>query len=74
MLKMMGILGRLLSRVVNCSDRCVHCKNTCENEWHIFFGCSKLHEAWSATGLVLQGLLNVVDGFIMPFFLSKFWS
>lgn len=46
----------------------VHCKNNYENEWHIFFGCSKLQELWSATGLVFQGLLNVVHGFIMPFF------
>jgi len=41
----------LQTRGVHCSDRCMHFESSHENGCHVFFGCTKLEQVWSATGL-----------------------
>ena len=61
---------RLQTRGVHCSDRCVHCNSSFENDWHVFFGCEKLEPVWSAAYLwhVIRENLEIADRFVSLFF------
>jgi len=61
---------RLRTRGVQCTDRCVHCEGSYENDWHVFFGCNKVEEVWVETGLwnFIHDKLEMADGFVDLFF------
>jgi ribonuclease HI len=61
---------KLQQKGVHCSNRCVHCQNNFENEWHIFVGCRKAQEIWEEADLwsIIDGLIDMADGFVSLFF------
>ncbi|GAU39798.1 hypothetical protein TSUD_219730 [Trifolium subterraneum] len=61
---------RLRTRGVQCTDRCVHCEQSFENDWHVFFGCNKVEEVWAEARLwsFIRDKLEIADGFVALFF------
>jgi hypothetical protein len=42
---------RLRSRVVQCPEECPLCLSHDEDEWHLFFNCGAVRDAWNAMEL-----------------------
>jgi len=42
---------RLQDRGVACIDCYPHCKNSYENDWHLFIGCKAAKQVWQVVGL-----------------------
>jgi hypothetical protein len=61
---------RLQTCGVKCSDHCVMCDRSYEDDWHVFFGCKKLEALWEAAGLwhVIKENPEAADGFVSFFF------
>jgi ribonuclease HI len=43
------VRGQLVQKGVRCNNKCPHCDNYEENEWHCFFGCNTVNDLWMET-------------------------
>jgi ribonuclease HI len=60
------VRSRLIQRGVQCNNKCPHCEQTEENEWHCFFGCNTVQVVWQETeyGELLQSFIENAHGFV----------
>jgi ribonuclease HI len=54
---------RLRDRFVQCPEECPFCLSQVEDDWHLFFNCVEVKEAWMAMGLyhIIQSRLHVFN-------------
>jgi len=55
---------------VQCSDHCVMCDKSYENDWHVFFVFDKLASLWEVAEIwhIIKENQEVADGFVSLFF------
>ncbi|MCH98064.1 ribonuclease H protein, partial [Trifolium medium] len=64
------VRGRLIQKGVQCNNKCPHCEQTEENEWHCFFGCTTVREVWQETDVwhLVRNYIDAASGFIPMIF------